>query len=337
MCTTPRSAGQRSREVGETRTGAALVMVVLVSIALAAIGHAVLVMTRTEAWIVRAEARRLERSYGASAALAAAVEGMDSLPGDEDLGTPYAPVRAARLSPEVALLTTGGPGSEARGSVVYAPSASERIGTRLAGARLGGTLEAGVGSAVAVTPALERIECPPDVAAPPGLAPWSGSGAWIPHPGLGPVDLSSLRLRLPDLSDGSVDLGPLEAADGTCVPAGGNWGDPARPGGGCTTVWGRGGSLGDTELAGSGQGLLVVEGSLSMDPGARFRGWILVSGHLWIGMDAEVRGLVDVGGNIRLEPGARLEAEPCSAAWALHEATELRAPWTVGPTAWPSF
>lgn len=102
-------------------------------------------------------------------------------------------------------------------------------------------------------------------------------------------------------------------------------------------MWGRGATLGDMQLAGSGQGLLVVEGSLFLDPGTRFRGWLLVSGHLWIGMDAQVVGLVDVGGDIRLEPGARLEAEPCSGAWALHEARELRAPWTLGPRAWPSF
>jgi hypothetical protein len=329
---------QQHREGALTRRdGVALAVVVLVCVALAALGHAVLLIVRTEAWIVRADARRMERDYASAAALAHAAEHLDSLVADGASSTPYGIVKTHRLSVEVGLLTSEGGSAGGRARILYAPHAAERLRRRAAGVRIGGSIRIGAQAVVLHAPDESRAACPDGVAVSPAMGLWDPALDGEAVPRLGPVGLLQVQGRLPTRPGGDWLLGPVTASDGSCLGGSANWGDPARPGGACAGVWGRGSVTGDVTLAGSGQGLLAVDGSLSMADGARFRGWVLVSGDLRMGVGARLTGLADAGGDVLLESAAALQVDACSAALALERAPELRTPWTLGPPAWPVF
>ncbi len=319
------------------RDGVALAVVVLVCVALAALGHAVLLIVRTEAWIVRADARRMERDYASAAALAHAAAHLDSLVGDGASSTPFGIVDSHRLSLEVALLTSGGTSAGERARILYAPRAAERLRRRSAGVRIGGAMRIGTEAVVLHAQDESRAACPDGVAVSPAIGLWDPARDGEAVPRLGPVGLLEVQRRLPTRPGGAWLLGPVTAADGSCLAGSTNWGDPARPGGACAGLWGRGSAAGDVTLAGSGQGLLAVAGSLTVADGARFRGWVMVSGDLRLGVGARLTGLADVGGDVLLEPGSALQVDGCSAAWGLQRAPELRTPWTLGPPAWPVF
>lgn len=317
---------------GGPRAGVALALVILMTLALAALAHAALVMTRTEGWVARSEGRRVEREYAAVAGVAW-VAALDTLPSSGVQGTPYAPVRVHRLSPEVALLEAedAWASGEGRGRLLWAPHPVERLRDRVAVLQLGGHLLAAPDAWVG-PPAEPEGPCPQGA---PLLPPWTRV-VRPSHPGLGPAPLERLLERLSPLPGAVLDPGPLPDSTAPCPPGRG-WGDPARPGGGCLGVWGEGGSPGSLRLEGWAQGVLVVQGDLVLAPQGRFRGWLWVGGDLQLEPGSVFSGVADVGGHLRVAGGARVEADACAGARALAAAPGLVRPWTLGPPAWPAF
>jgi hypothetical protein len=95
------------------------------------------------------------------------------------------------------------------------------------------------------------------------------------------------------------------------------------------------GVAGDAGADGAGQGVVLVEGALTLGPDADFRGWLWVAGDLVVKAGAHFTGLADVGGFIRVESQGVIHADPCAAAGALLQSPALHRPWGVGPLAWP--
>jgi hypothetical protein len=114
---------------------------------------------------------------------------------------------------------------------------------------------------------------------------------------LGGFPLSDALARAERVEIGAVDASPVVGAGGLCdVAAPGNWGAPLAPTHPCA------GSFplihapaGLRMTGGAGQGFLVVEGDLTIDPGAAFYGAILVTGRL-DAPAASIRGAVRILG-----------------------------------------
>ncbi len=92
---------------------------------------------------------------------------------------------------------------------------------------------------------------------------------------------------------GTLDLVPV--ASGTeCMPAAlGNWGTPLDPAHPCSRYFPLIYVATDlTVTSGSGQGILVVEGNLTMSAGTRFFGLVLVRGRIVMAANSEIVGAV---------------------------------------------
>ena len=283
-----------------SRRGFAIGLVVILTLALALLAHAALLLARTEVWITRIEGRRLEAWTRAGAALARYHADADSLPTPGSGTTPFGAVRASRLSPEVAILTAhagygGGtsPVPVGRARLLYAPDPLVRVAQRTAGIQGGEGLflegSARVGSAQG----------------------GAGCDASIPA-------LPDFRRR--EFTEYTPLLGILSFRDLTDrVPAPGGWRDASGS-------W----ILGDT-LAGA----WALEGPAVVAENAVVRGWLWVLGDLRVQAGAVVEGLLDVSGRVEVASGASILVSPCAAAGAASRAPGLRSPWRVGPEAWP--
>lgn len=299
-----RPGGRRSPGIASGRSGMAVAVVLLVTLALFAMAHASLLLARTESLVARYDARRIELAYRAAAALAEAEANLDALPGDGGLATAYGLVSARRLSSETAVLTArpGLPGAEGRGRVLFAPDPDTRVRRRPAGIVVG---EAVIRSAESRT-FTAAASCTP---APGPIAVWIRPASPDGHPGLGPVPLEALLERLPLRSTGTL------LVDSTFVV----------------------GVDGNAAAEGSGEGVLAVQGDLVVTSGASVRGWVWVGGDLTLEPGSRLSGFADVGGTVRIGGDAVYEVDACAARRAISGAFELRTPWGVGPLAWPAF
>jgi hypothetical protein len=165
---------------------------------------------------------------------------------------------------------------------------------------------------------LPAIRCP---AADPAVPPWSGCApsrclegipTWEPDtssinvgtPGLGGATLADLRAVAVHVLQGGIVRPQAVEANGICITAdNNNWGDPYDPWGACgdhfPTVY----SEGDLHAhSGYGQGVLVVEGDLTVSDGFRYFGVVIVVGSFHsIGVGSQISGAVIVA-NQDFEP-----------------------------------
>jgi len=153
-------------------------------------------------------------------------------------------------------------------------------------------------------------------------------------PRLGLLDPTALQERIVDRAGGT--LSPSPGSDQTgCSDRVDNWGSPTDPTGPCG---GRRVALyvpGDLVMdGGEGQGLLLVDGSLTMAEAAFFAGLVVVRDSLTLLPDARISGLVHVGGVVSLAAGAALEGRACAALLALENRPELYRPIRVPGGPW---
>jgi hypothetical protein len=329
----------------DTRRGAALVTVVLIALALFALGHGMLTLSLGELAASHSAARYVGARAGADAARArllteSEVAWLDSVAvgaerafAPETLGRTESVGLVRRLTRESWWVEgVGRHGvAEARiASLAWALDPLERvldleaIVTIGAGApvEVRGALDAS--APTMLDPPLTAADCAPwstalevrhssDPFAALGLLPVADS---LPHLGL--LDFSAL------LGDASVTVSgvgtpaPFESF-GACVRSEPwNWGDPARPWGACGDFLPLRGSRGPIEMsAGAGQGVLVVDGDVVLSGGARFHGLVVASGALRLEDDAAFEGMALAAGGVYVASGAAVRGSACAAARAL--------------------
>jgi hypothetical protein len=172
-----------------------------------------------------------------------------------------------------------------------------------------------------------------------GLPPvWSGA------PGtdtaafhrLGPLPLSDVAVVADRVESGSVRLAPA-AVGATCDRAApGNWGAPGDPRDPCFDYVPLVFATSDLEIqAGSGQGILVVDGSVTFRAGTTFTGLVLATGR--VDLDgARVTGAVRAGSGVRVY--GVLESSACAVGRILHRTRAFRRPYRFGVRLWlPPF
>lgn len=138
----------------------------------------------------------------------------------------------------------------------------------------------------------------------------------------GQVDRSFLSKIGTLIPEGSV-LSPTPIIDshGECdARAPGNFGDPLRVLGAdspCKSFFALGHAQGDLRLVGgTGQGMLVVDGDLTLKSAARFDGVIIARGSVWLESGSQVMGIV-LAANIALEGGSIVQYSSCAIDRAL--------------------
>jgi len=327
------------------RRGAALVAVVLLALALFAVAHGMLVMSLGELAASRAGARLVEARAAADGAVHAVLgdpgsASLDSVlvGGSVDVGA-WALGRAIgattlrRLAPEVWWVEGVGRLGAAQDRVArlaWALDPLERVRF------LRGAATVGPAAPVAIAGIVDSST--PAAAVPPltveDCAPWSAELATLyasaplqpvaafegadTLPRLGRLDFVDLLTAAPIEVVGAGAPAPVDPG-GVCVTsAPWNWGDPER----------RWRPCGDhlplrrspTSLrvgAGVGQVVLVVDGDVTLEAGARVYGLVLASGMLHLEDGAELVGMALAAGGLAVAPAARLRASACWAARAL--------------------
>jgi hypothetical protein len=186
---------------------------------------------------------------------------------------------------------------------------------------LSGQVDAGAPTAVA--PPMWEGECDPWLAA--LIARYAGSAllpvATVPAPGapaLGLLDFDAL-LALPSVTvTGSGTPAPSEAWGVCLVDGPWNWGDPDQPRRPCGSHLVLRRASGDLRVDGGvGQGVLIVDGGLTLDGGARFFGLVIASGDLRLEGGARLEGMALVSGGLVVAAGAVVRGSACWAVRAL--------------------
>jgi hypothetical protein len=137
-------------------------------------------------------------------------------------------------------------------------------------------------------------------------------------PSLGLLDLPSLLESAPATVSGTGTPAPVEALGACLVDAPWGWGDPDRPWGPCGGHLPMRAAAGDLVVSGGvGQGLLIVQGDLTLDDGARYYGMVVAGGALRVETGATLEGLALAGGGLFLGAGSSLRGSPCWAVRAL--------------------
>jgi len=329
--------------------GMALPLLLLILLAITAVGHATLLLARRELISVWAFRHAVRAEKAAEAAVDLAFRGLEAplpsrmpgvgsrvLSGETEDGLGYSGV-LRWLDQEFFLLegtgtSRGWGGERRRGGVGWIMFPEARIGAFLAGAEIGGVLRTAQegrlegGDVPAVPEHWPPAACEPyaraiDSLFPSGTLPptaplaeegprGEGAGAQIPNLGL---------LTGPRLLEWS-----LEGADGFSGSPGASRGCPGSSGP----------VFAGTERAvdlNSGRlcGILAVEEDLQLRGSARFQGLALVGGDLVLEGDAAVEGIVRVAGDLVLEDRSALQARACPVFWALDHLLELQRPIPV--------
>lgn len=155
-----------------------------------------------------------------------------------------------------------------------------------------------------------------------------------PLPSLGALGPAELEDRVAGRVEGTVTPGPVEDPGG-CRDEPGNWGSPTDPDGPCGNRRVALYAPGDLVLdGGEGQGLLLVEGSLTLEEGAVFAGLVVVGDTLRLGPGTRITGLIRSGGPAVLRSGARVRGRACPALLALDVVPALGRPVPARGGAW---
>ncbi len=154
--------------------------------------------------------------------------------------------------------------------------------------------------------------------------------------GFGPIAWDRLATWADRVENGAVSPVATVAA-GECVrSAPGNWGAPLDPDSPCADWLPLIFAPGDLRvLGGSGQGVLVVRGRLSLEDGARVYGPVFAAGGIEVQDDVELWGAVRARS---ADWSGRLHASPCAVLRALADAPALARPFRAGARFWlPAF
>jgi hypothetical protein len=327
------------------RAGAVLVTVVLITLAMFTIGHGLLVLSLAELSASRAGARHLEARSAAESAVVRSLSAhdvawMDSVPpgagrvlGTWSLGRASAVAEARRLSSEAWWLEgtgTVGAGTSRTARLAWALDPLERV------LALDGVLTVGAMSPVlvegTVDPAGSAVDDAP--AGAPTCDPWIGAldaryaidplqavATLAPGdtlPALGMLGFAEILRSAEVFVTGTGSPQPLDAL-GVCAESEPwNWGDPDRPWRPCGSQWVFRAAAGDLRMEGGvGQGLLVVDGGLTLTAGARFYGIALVRGTLRVEDGGRFQGMAVAVGGAYVAGGAIVRGSACRAVRAL--------------------
>lgn len=341
-----------------TRGGAALVLVVLLVLALTVMGHGLLVLATSEAGSSASGGVAVAERLVVRAALHAAVERLvsgDSLPrlavGDRSI-LPVSPgrVEVEGASAEVVLVEARAAEDRDRSLVaaVWGLDAVIRAAAREAVAEAGGPVSAAVGAigaggfwdhsvdptCAALGVRMDSLRAARGLPRPEGrLSGGAPDGMPIPPSAaartLGLLGPDSLAARLALLPPGLVTPTPTTVG-GTCTLQPFNWGSPNEPEGPCGDRRVGFQVPGSLEVrGGEGQGLLLVEGDLSLQGETLFAGLVLVGGDLTLSGGATLRGAARAGGNIRVEGESTIVGAACPVALALGSLPQLLRPLRV--------
>lgn len=333
--------GRKDRE-----GGAVLVFAVLIMLALTLLVHGALVEALAELAASQASARQLRAASAARSAVQRTLDAeggtwMDSVaPGEIGSGDT---LRAGALQSVATMRRLDAETWLVEGTTVWGGVQVGRSG-RLAWSldpfarvsALDGAISVGTGALVRLQGVVDATA--PTLVVPPdelgACEPWLDSlsqryagaplapVATLPAQPAPPVlGLLAFQTLLARVSVTVADTGtprPLEAG-GACVTSDPwNWGDPERPWGACGAFLALRASTGDLRVeGGSGQGVLVVDGALTLSAGTRFRGLVVVSGALRLEDSALFEGMALAAGGIDEAAGATVTASPCWAARAL--------------------
>ena len=147
--------------------------------------------------------------------------------------------------------------------------------------------------------------------------------------GIGPLDLATLLLDADRTETGSLDLGPATSAGRCSIAHGGNWGAPLDPTSPCGSYFPLIHAPGPLALrSGAGQGVLVVEGDLTIAPGAAFYGVILALGRVMAGEGAQISGALLIAESDRasIVNGSTIRLSDCAVSRALTSSPALNRP-----------
>lgn len=340
---------------GSSRRGAALAVVLLLLLAMTALGHGVLLLARRELAASRAGQGVVRARLAAQSAvrLLAAMPpppGLDSVPvwglvpgpSGALTGTGY---RGAlrRLSRERWMLQGWGRGpgdtEVGVGRTAWILDPVARVVSAIAVVTAGpealvqveGTVEgesftatpSGLPAAVCADwqPALDSLVEPGGIP-PVGVAPdWARERDAL---AVGPLAAADLLRRLPEGPGGSGAPAPTEELGECATGDPWNWGDPDRPYRPCGTHLPARAVEGDLVMEGGvGQGLLLVMGDLILRGEARFHGLVLVGGALTVREGARIEGVARVGAGLHVGPDSRIAGSACRALRALAAARPL--------------
>lgn len=336
----------------EPERGAVLVFVVLVMLALSLVAHGALVESLAELSASRAAARQLQAVSSARSAVQVALNvgggaWMDSvglggawLTGTVGTGPISSVTTLRRLDTEFWLVEGAAlrRGVEVArvGRLAWSLDPLERV-TALEGAvsvadgaRVVVTGLVDVGAPTAIVPPMQPGTCDPwldslnahytavplrSVASlPPGLG----------EPKLGLLDVPALLAAASVTVSGVGTPAPLEAGGSCVVTDPWNWGDPDRPWRACGNLLPLAAAQGDLDVVGgSGQGMLVVDGTVTFSAGAHFRGLVVTSGGLRLDDGAVLEGLAVAWGGVTVALNGTLVGSACWAVRALAAQRDL--------------
>jgi hypothetical protein len=323
--------------------GAALVAVVLITLALFAIGHGLLGSSLGELAAARAGLRLFESNAAAESAVnlvlgAPRPPWLDSVAVGAERAAVSRPFGRAVGSAAVWRLTAEAWWVEGTGRVGNAEARAARLAwsmdplTRALALR--GAITVGLGAPVTIAGVLD-VSAP--AAADPPMDP-TACDPWMTqldaHYALEPLapvatlvadTLPSLGiLGFTDLLDATevplaanVTPSPSEALGSCVITEPSNWGDPDQPWRPCGQHFALRKSLGSLTVdGGSGQGVLIADGDIVLT-GSRFHGLLIASGSLRVESGGELVGMAIATGGTEIAAGGVVRASACWAVRAL--------------------
>jgi hypothetical protein len=323
--------------------GAALVAVVMITLALFAIGHGLFGLALGERAASRAAVRLLESSAAAESSVHLALAGpgaawMDSVPiggarvvVDRPFGRAWGSAAAWRLAREAWWVEGHGRVGRMEARIARLAWGTDPLARVRA---LDAAVSVALGSPVAIAGSVD-VAAPASVDAPldprdcdPWIADLVAHYAAEPLapvalladtlPSLGLLSFDDLLGSADVAVAGSVSPAPVESG-GTCLvdePA--SWGDPERPWRPCGAHYALRRSIGSLVVdGGAGQGVLVVDGDVVLGGGARFYGLVLARGALHVENGARLVGMATASGGVYVAAGGVVRASACWVARTL--------------------
>jgi len=324
----------------------ALPLLLLLLLALTALGHGTLLLARGELHATWAFRHAVRAEKAAEAAIQMGLGEKDALGGER---VPWVGISLAGGESEDGLIfrstlrwldreyflvegsggSRGWEGERRQAWVGWSLDPVVRVGALLAGGELGGGLSREAGSV---------LESGGFFEAPEGWSPeiCEGYRAVLDSlfPGGPPLPIGPLSEPEPAGTESGTSIPTLGLLSGfelleragsgglSAVLPGGP--DQGCPSGGQPVFHGEEGSA--VLVGGRSCGLLVVEGDLLLEGDARFQGLALVGGKLEVEGEASFEGMVRVRGGVRMGPGAEFQARSCPVLWALQNLPELLEP-----------
>jgi hypothetical protein len=169
----------------------------------------------------------------------------------------------------------------------------------------------------------------------PPILEQPGSAA-LPVDVLGELDFAGLRAAADRIEAGTIALAAIAAAGACTTGAPGNWGAPLNQAHPCAGYFPLIFAPGDLAItSGAGQGVLIVDGDLSLAAGVQFYGIVLVRGRIQAGLNAEIVGAAQAGSlTPSLLAGASIVRSNCALSRALSRGPALNRAQPRTPRSW---